>query len=70
MCLLRIAEENASAEEREYLPIIQKRIECGSLSEIIRERVETKAQKTDFKEAIMAVYSELVRSLIRNQPYF
>jgi len=70
MCLLRIAEENASAEERKYLPIIQKRIECGSLSEIVRERVETKAQKTDFKEAIVTVYSELIRSLIRNQPYF
>ena len=70
MHLLRVAEDNASAEEREYLPIIKKRIECGSLSEIIRDRVETKAQKTDFEEAIMTVYSELIRSLIRNQPYF
>lgn len=70
MCLLRIAEENASVEEKEYFPIIKKRIERGSLSEIIRERVENKAQKTDLKEAIMAIYSELTKSLIRNQPYF
>lgn len=70
MRLLKVAEENASTEEKEYLPIIKKRIECGSLSEIIRERVETKAQKTDFKEAIITVYSELIKSLTRNQPYF
>lgn len=67
---LGIARENASAEERKYLPIVQKRIECGNLSETIRERVEKKAEKTDFKEAIVSVYSELTKSLIDNQPYF
>ncbi len=33
----------------------------------IRERVERKAQKTEFKEAIVSVYSRLVESLMDNQ---
>jgi hypothetical protein len=67
---LKIAWENASEEEKKYLSIIQKRIERGNLSEIIRERVQRKAQKTDFKEAVINVYSMLIKSLIDNQPYF
>jgi len=67
---LKIAWENATEEEKKYLPIIQKRVECGNLSEIIRERVRRKAQKTDFKEAVVNVYSSLVKSLRINQPYF
>jgi len=65
-----IAWENATEEEKKYLPIIQKRVECGNLSEIIKERVQRKAQKTDFKEAIVNVYSTLIKSLLDNQPYF
>jgi len=67
---LKIAWDNASEEEKKYLPIIQKRVEYGNLSEIIRERVQKKAQKTDFKEAVINVYSSLVKSLRINQPYF
>ena len=67
---LRIARENASEEEKKYLSIVEKRIERGSLSEIIRERVERKAKKTDLKEAIINVYSTLTESLMDNQPYF
>jgi gamma-glutamyl:cysteine ligase YbdK (ATP-grasp superfamily) len=67
---LKIAWENATKEEKKYLSIIQKRIERGNLSEIIRERVQRKAQKTDFKEAVINVYSMLIKSLIDNQPYF
>jgi gamma-glutamyl:cysteine ligase YbdK (ATP-grasp superfamily) len=67
---LKIAWENATEEEKKYLPIIQKRIEHGNLSEIIRERVQQKAQKTDFKEAVINIYSMLIKSLIDNQPYF
>jgi len=67
---LKIAWENATEEEKKYLPIIQKRVEHGNLSEIIRERVQQKAQKTDFKEAVINVYSMLIKSLIDNQPYF
>jgi len=66
----KTASENATDEEKKYLPIIQKRIEHGSLSEIIKERIRKKAQKTDFKEAIISIYSMLIRNLENNQPYF
>jgi len=66
----KIAWKNATEEEKKYLPIIRKRIECGSLSEIIRERIVRKAQKTDFREAIINIYSRLIKNLTDNQPYF
>jgi gamma-glutamyl:cysteine ligase YbdK (ATP-grasp superfamily) len=65
-----IAWKNASQDERKYLPTVKKRIDCGSLSEVIRERVKRKAQKTDFKESVVSVYSRLAESLMDNQPYF
>jgi len=65
-----IAWENATEEEKKYLPLVKKRIECGSLSEIFRERVLRRAQKTDVKEAIVSVYSSLIKSLNENQPCF
>ncbi len=68
--LLRIAQRHASTEEKGYFPIIQRRIEHGNLSETIRKRVATKAQKTDLKDAIITVYSELTKSLMNDQPYF
>lgn len=68
--LLKIASENASKEEKKYLPIIRKRITEGNLSEIVRKRVQAKSQKTDLKEAIVNVYSKLSESLIDNRPYF
>jgi len=67
---LKIAWENATEEEKKYLLIIQKRIEHGNLSEIIRERVQQRAQKTDFNEAVINVYSMLIKSLVNNQPCF
>jgi gamma-glutamyl:cysteine ligase YbdK (ATP-grasp superfamily) len=67
---LRLAWENSSDEEKKYLPIVEKRTERGSLSEILRERIEKKAQRTDLREAIVSVYSKLLRSLVENQPYF
>ena len=66
----KIAWENATKEEKKYLPIIQERIEYGNLSEVIKKRVSLKAQKTDFREAIISVYSMLIKSLRDNQPYF
>ena len=66
----RIAWENATEEEKKYLPIIQKRIEAGNLSEIIKERIQRKAQKTSFKEALITIYSKLIKSLADNEPYF
>ena len=67
---LRLASENAEAEEKKYLWLIEKRIAEGNLSELIRERVSRKTQKTDLEEAIRSVYSTLVNCLANNQPYF
>ena len=66
----QVASEHASKEEKKYLPIIQRRLECGNLSEIIRERVQRRAQKTDFTEAIIDIYSKLLKALRNNEPYF
>jgi gamma-glutamyl:cysteine ligase YbdK (ATP-grasp superfamily) len=68
--LLKIAWENASEEERRYLPIMEKRVERGNLSEITKDHVLRRAQKTDLKEAIITVYSKFIKNLIRNEPYF
>ena len=68
--LLQTASQNASDEEKKYLSLVQKRIETGNLSEILRERILKRSQKTDLKEAIVDVYSKLAESLIDNQPFF
>jgi glutamate---cysteine ligase / carboxylate-amine ligase len=68
--LFKIAWENADSEEKRYLPLVQKRIECGNLSDIIRKNVSKKAQRVDFREAIVTVYLTLIRCLETNQPYF
>jgi carboxylate-amine ligase len=65
-----LAMENASEDEAKYLWIVKKRIDEGNLSELIRGRVLRKAQRTDFKEAILSVYSKLIKCLSDNQPYF
>jgi len=69
MYFLKIAKEYATSEEKEYLWIIEKRIENGSLSEAIRREVVKRAEKTDFNEAIIDVYSKLLKSLRDNQPF-
>ena len=68
--LLKVATENAFAEEKKYLPIVQKRIERGNLSDLVGDRVRRKAQRTDFEEAVVKVYLGLIKSLIDNEPYF
>jgi carboxylate-amine ligase len=67
---LDLASEWADADEKKYLWIIKKRLESGNLSEIIRERVQRRAEKTDFYEAIVNVYSTLIKCLSDNEPYF
>ncbi|MDH7557189.1 MAG: glutamate-cysteine ligase family protein [Candidatus Bathyarchaeota archaeon] len=67
---LNVAWENATDEEKKYLPIIKKRLESGNLSEIIREKVLRKALKTDLHEAIVSVYLTLIKCLLNNQPCF
>jgi gamma-glutamyl:cysteine ligase YbdK (ATP-grasp superfamily) len=68
--LFNLALENAAADEKKYLWIVKKRIESGNLSDLIRERVLKKTQKTDFTEAILSVYSTLIKCLADNKPYF
>jgi predicted CopG family antitoxin len=68
--LFKLASENAIEDEKKYLWIVKKRIENDSLSELITERIMKKAQKTDFKEAILGVYSTLIKCLANNEPYF
>jgi len=67
--LYRIAEENASQEEKKYLGIIKHRIEEGNLSDMILKEVTKKVLKTDLREAIFSVYSSLARSLENNRVY-
>jgi hypothetical protein len=68
--LFRTAWKNASEEQRKYFPIVKKRMDRGSLSDTMRERVEKKAQKRDVREAIVDVCARLAESLMDNQPYF
>jgi Arc/MetJ-type ribon-helix-helix transcriptional regulator len=65
-----LALEHATADEKKYLWLIKRRIDEGSLSEIIREHVRCRSQKTDYQEAIVTVYSKLINCLINNEPYF
>jgi gamma-glutamyl:cysteine ligase YbdK (ATP-grasp superfamily) len=67
---LDLAYEWADADEKKYLWIIKRRLENGNLSEIIRERVLRRAEKTDFHEAIVNIYSTLIKCLFDNEPYF
>jgi gamma-glutamyl:cysteine ligase YbdK (ATP-grasp superfamily) len=65
--LLQTAVNNATNDERKYLPVIRQRIDGGNLSDIILRNVEKKAQKTDLKEAIFTTYSRLADCLEKNQ---
>jgi gamma-glutamyl:cysteine ligase YbdK (ATP-grasp superfamily) len=65
----KIASENATVEEKRYLPIVKQRIEDGSLSDKILKEVAKKAQKTDLTEAIFSVYSRLAACLEKNKVY-
>ena len=65
-----LAQANASVDERKYLPTIKRRIDSGNLSEILRDRIMKRSEKTSLREAIIDVYLELTNSLAKNQPYF
>jgi gamma-glutamyl:cysteine ligase YbdK (ATP-grasp superfamily) len=67
---LKLAFEHADADEQGYLWLVQKRIDEGNLSDVIRSRVLARAQKTSFHEAVVDVYSTLIKCLIDNEPYF
>ncbi len=65
-----LALDYADEDEKKYLWIIKKRLEEGNLSELIRARVLRRAEKTDFREAVINVYSTLIKCLSDNEPYF
>jgi len=65
-----LAQEYADEDEKRYLWIIKKRLENGSLSELIRTRVLRRAEKTSFHQAVINVYSTLIKCLSDNEPYF
>ncbi len=67
---LNLAFEYANEDEKKYLWIIKRRLEEGCLSEIILARVLKRAKKTDFHEAVVNVYSTLIKCLSDNEPYF
>jgi gamma-glutamyl:cysteine ligase YbdK (ATP-grasp superfamily) len=67
---MRLAEKYADADEAKYLWLVKRRIEEGSLSEVIRKNVRVEAEKSDFHQAICKVYSTLIKCLSTNQPYF
>jgi carboxylate-amine ligase len=71
ICLyyLNLAMEHANENEKKYLWLVKRRIEEGNLSELIRAKVQTRAGKTSFREAIVDVYSTLIKCLRNNQPF-
>lgn len=67
--LFKTAYKNALQQEKKYLWIIKRRIEEGNISELIVDRVLRRAQRTDFKEALIKIYSDLTDNLKKNQVY-
>jgi gamma-glutamyl:cysteine ligase YbdK (ATP-grasp superfamily) len=65
-----LATEYADDDEKQYLWLIKKRLENGNLSNAICDRVLKRAQKTDFREAIINIYSKLIKCLSNNEPFF
>lgn len=68
--LLQIAKNNATSEEKQYLPYVGRRITEGSLSDVLQRDIEKKARKTTMYEAILTIYSRLIQHLQRNKMYF
>jgi hypothetical protein len=69
MHYLKLAEANADHDEKQYLPLVAHRIKEGNLSNQIRSRVRKRAEKTDFHEAVVDVYSTLIKCLRVNEPF-
>jgi gamma-glutamyl:cysteine ligase YbdK (ATP-grasp superfamily) len=67
---LRLAEKYATPDEAKYLWLIKRRIEEGSLSEVICKNVQAEAENVGFHQAICTVYSKLINCLSTNEPYF
>ncbi len=66
---LKVAQEHTEGDEKKYLPLVKRRIEGGCLSELIRTKVQRRAEKTVFHEATADVYSTLINCLRNNEPF-
>ena len=61
--LLRIAQKSATIEEMRYLPVVAKRIEQGSLAEIMAQRLKEGGE-------IEPMLAEMAWCLKENRPYY
>jgi gamma-glutamyl:cysteine ligase YbdK (ATP-grasp superfamily) len=66
---LKLAQKHCDGDEKKYLWLVEKRIEKGCLSERILTNVLKRAEKTDFHQATVDVYSTLIKCLADNEPY-
>ncbi len=64
-----IAEKNATEDEGKYLWLVRKKIDRGSLSNLIARDVTKKSGRTSFEEAVRSVYLRLTENLRENKPY-
>jgi hypothetical protein len=60
--LFRIAQKSATEEEKRYLPVVAKRIEQGSLAEVMVQKLHENGEIEPF-------LSEMVWCLKENRPY-
>lgn len=69
--LYALANDEMIGEERAYLPLIESRIENGSLSERIRRRLKGSARWPQSRRirAIREIYEELAVCLLTNTPW-
>jgi gamma-glutamyl:cysteine ligase YbdK (ATP-grasp superfamily) len=67
--LFNLALKNADADEKKYLGLIKRRIDEGNLSELIRNKIRRRAERTSFQEAVVDVYSTLIKCLCSNEPF-
>jgi gamma-glutamyl:cysteine ligase YbdK (ATP-grasp superfamily) len=66
---LNVAFRYADSDEKKYLYLIKRRIEEGNLSNLIRSKIQVRENKTCFKEAVVDVYSTLIKCLRNNEPF-
>ena len=67
---LKIADPKRRCRREKISPTCsQRRIEEGNLSDLIRSKVQKRAEKTVYHEAIVDVYSTLINCLRNNEPF-
>jgi gamma-glutamyl:cysteine ligase YbdK (ATP-grasp superfamily) len=67
--LYATAWSHATSEEKKYLPLVERRINDGNLSDVIRRNVQKRANSAGLMDAIVGEYLTLIRCLLRNELY-